>query len=493
MNSSADCSQLLSKVLLQRFGECNSINSKQQHEQRRHKSSALVSLLKRYQNDKPSLGALLLDQIIVPLLAQANCCCCDDHDHHAPRRVQLIDDIIATCLDSRLIDTVDDLRNLYDKTLLHVACERHDHQLAEMLVVKYEADFLRQDMYHETPLSIASKQNNLLLLATFTTHRPQRRPFNDDNDRDHTSAHLWEIGLACQRAASCNYVEVMRLLFDAYDLNTNSLCSMFSSSSPTSANVLELSSPLHVAGYNGHSSALGFLVAHAPEPLGVINRPMNRFRTSTPLEEVFKGMLVGPNMSIEFMSSIDLLVANGARFSPDFVANRELSKLLANTGRDKSLVHFLKACRFLFKYKLSEVLNNDATNEALEEFMFDLYAVCVRVVKDHKSACLLLYVRLLLDLYGTRQVRLGDIGFLKEKNADAVHQLVSEEMLAARTHATLKSHCYLSIRKSMANFSWRQVNALTLPSTLKHELFNHINWLSKSSWSENRFVCFPYI
>jgi hypothetical protein len=136
-------------------------------------------------------------------------------------------------------------------------------------------------------------------------------------------------------------------------------------------------------------------------------------------------------------------VENGAKFSASFVLNGELTRLLAQifegTNKHVNVWHFLTCCAHLFKYKLSEVFDltssstlssevkilddkvnekpeeNELTvlafkdgskpfqssniptrtlfvlSEMIDEFLLNVYAICLRVIKDYKVGLIFVY------------------------------------------------------------------------------------------------------
>lgn len=223
---------------------------------------------------------------------------------------------------------------------------------------------------------------------------------------------------------------------------------------------------------------------------------------------------------------INLLVENGARFSISFINNNGMCKLLTQvfTGpnKDADFVHFLSCTNYLFKFKLDELfvystrpssslsgssgasspstsisslsasqeslllmitqkgmLLSDANDLALskasdlsnmiDEFLFKVYLLCLRVIKDYKGVCLNYFIDTLVNLHYSQQskLRANKLGYLKDKNPE-IYEHLSE---LTRTPLTLKSLCSSVIRRSIRFYGIDKVNSLSIPNTLKYEIF----------------------
>lgn len=221
---------------------------------------------------------------------------------------------------------------------------------------------------------------------------------------------------------------------------------------------------------------------------------------------------------------INLLIENGCKFSSNFILNNGLNKLLAQIfsgpQKDVDFVHFLYCCNFLFKYKLEEVFdhqqfranranyldingeqkamhkkdsleNKSSTlklnsieslkeefdlSKMIEDFLYRVYYICLKVLKDYKGKCLSYYVEILFNLHysGQMYLNMNKLSYLKERNSEIFNILES----VSRKPLTLKSFCSISIRKSIKNYGINKIEAFQIPNELKSEIF--YNSLSKT-------------
>lgn len=221
---------------------------------------------------------------------------------------------------------------------------------------------------------------------------------------------------------------------------------------------------------------------------------------------------------------INLLIENGARFSISFINNNGMCKLLTQvfTGpnKDADFVHFLACTNYLFKFKLDEMFVYDPVNSKsspttsissltasqeslllmitqkgmmlsdandlslskandlgnmVDEFLFKVYLLCLRVIKDYKGVCLNYFIDTLVNLHYSQQsmMVMSKLGYLKEKNGEIYDHLAE----IASKPMSLKSLCANSIRKRIRFFGVEKVNKLNIPNTLKYEIF--FNSISK--------------
>lgn len=219
-----------------------------------------------------------------------------------------------------------------------------------------------------------------------------------------------------------------------------------------------------------------------------------------------------------YESIINLLVENNGKFSRNFIQLNGLSKILlqvfSGTNKDLDFVHFLDCCKFLFVYKLNEIfiVNNNSnclkcnstqdieqlnkerliiisnTNntkylnesklkaeieldleKAVDEFLFKVYLISMRVLKDYKYLCLNKYVEIIVNLYKSGQVNMhmNKFIYLKERNNDIYKQIED----ALKKPQSLKTLAIISIRNMTNCFGINKINVLTIPSVLKQELF----------------------
>jgi len=289
--------------------------------------------------------------------------------------------------------------------------------------------------------------------------------------------------------------------------------------------------PIHVACFNANGKIVKLLLDRALNKEELINTPINDFRCSTTLEETFKGLLSLSSEEIQtnqysvqiyrenisrntqFHYVINLLIENRGKFSKNFVQNHGLSKLLAQTfvGHNKDIYfrHLLDKLCFLFKFKLNEILfydefwpslkpnsteNNlhpaniknksDLTNEtsefkidgtlfdmekAIDEFLFKMFIISQRVIKDHKRACMNKYIELLFILHysGQFKINISKMGYLKERNL-AMYNFIGENV---KTPMSLKWLSITQVRNSIQNFGINKINSLPIPCNLKQNLF----------------------
>jgi len=145
---------------------------------------------------------------------------------------------------------------------------------------------------------------------------------------------------------------------------------------------------------------------------------------------------------VKYESIINILIENNGKFSKDFIRLNGLSKILlqvfSGPSKDLDFVHFLDCCKFLFVYKLNEIfvlneyqsenscneLTDDELNRrrlllltnskgqatdpicklkpeseldlerAIDEFLFKVYLISMRVLKDYKQICLSKFVQI---------------------------------------------------------------------------------------------------
>ena len=67
---------------------------------------------------------------------------------------------------------------------------------------------------------------------------------------------------------------------------------------------------------------------------------------------------------------------------------------------------------------------NDLAN-MIDEFMFKVYLLCLRVIKDYKGVCLNYFIDTLVNLHYSQQAKLdmSKLGHVKEKNPDVFEHL----------------------------------------------------------------------
>lgn len=214
-----------------------------------------------------------------------------------------------------------------------------------------------------------------------------------------------------------------------------------------------------------------------------------------------------------------------------------LTQVFTGPNKDADFVHFLACTNYLFKFKLTELfvydvqppaqttipttttpvsstssksashtsisslsasqeslmlmitqkgmLLSDANDLALskandlgnmiDEFMFKVYLLCMRVIKDYKGVCLNYFIDTLVNLHYSQQSRLdkSKLSYVKEKNAEIYEHLCE---ITAKP-LSLKSLSANVIRRTIPFYGIDKVNELRIPDTLKYEIF--FNSLSK--------------
>ncbi len=283
-----------------------------------------------------------------------------------------------------------------------------------------------------------------------------------------------------------------------------------------------------MACYNANGNIVKFLLERSENTQDLINTPINDFRSSTTLEETFKGLLnltseeIHTNQySIQFYRQnipktimyqhvINLLIENKGKFSKNFIQDNGLSKLLAQTyvGQNKDIFfrHLLDTFCYLFKFKLNEIFFHDEhwynfnliekslsevikneTNlknkhsqlesncklfdmeKTIDEFLLNMFVISQRVVKDHKRACMTKYIELLFILHysGQFKIKMSKMDYLKEKYL-ALYNFIEEN---TKSPLSLKWLGIIQVRKTIGNLGVNKINSLQIPYSLKHNLF----------------------
>ena len=113
----------------------------------------------------------------------------------------------------------------------------------------------------------------------------------------------------------------------------------------------------------------------------------------------------------------------------------------------------------------------------IEDFLYRVYYICLKVLKDYKGKCLSYYVEILLNLHysGQMYLNMSKLSYLKERNAEIYNILEN----VSKKPLTLKSFCSISIRKSIKNYGISKIDSFQIPNVLKNEIF--YNTLSKTS------------
>lgn len=285
-------------------------------------------------------------------------------------------DLIQDILDAQIIH-VNEIKNFFNQTLLYFATESNDQVVCRLLVSKYGADCLLEDRYRQTPflLSIRTKQFDLFELFIDN--------INQQIDQAHTNKHVLN---AAYYASCTDNLEILSYLFDKFELTTNQLVSQICFCKSYDLN------PIHVACFKGYSRIVEFFLNHISPGTNksyYLNSSLNEFRSSTALEEAFKGFLMLEfNNELELLPGvyasnhrlaksiasrqekkkgyvriINLLIENEAKFSPNFLIKNGLVNMLAmvftGPNRDADFAQFLYCISYLFKFKLVEIFSNN--------------------------------------------------------------------------------------------------------------------------------------
>ncbi|CAF0710062.1 unnamed protein product [Brachionus calyciflorus] len=396
---------------------------------------------------------------------------------------------------------INNIKNFLNQTILHLACENNDLKLCKLLV-KNGADFFLEDNYLQTPFVLAAKRNYFNILEIFCS--------SIQNGQNNT-----QVLRATYNACCSGNEKIVEYLFEKFSLHTEDLINLKHFSNSNKISELNL---LHVCCYKSHLNIVNFLLSkfrNSSQKSEYLNSAFNEYRDSTSLEEAFKGF-VSLNLNVnknnlndvkffqktkilEFKKLINLLIENGARFSNNFVLSNGLVKLVYNTyignKKDTDFLHFLNCCIFLFKFNLNEIFlfeneifqrkefiskeSNDKEwpsrehcfnlKEMLNDFLFHVYSICSKVIKDHKASCLNMYIELIVNLHYSGQFLLNvkNYQYLKERNLD-IYELLCD---IAKEPFTLKNLCSNSLRKTMRCYGIEKVKQLHIPEELKKEIF----------------------
>ena len=456
--------------------------------------------------------------------------------------------LIRELLEAKLIKA-DDLKNFLNQTLLQFACLNHDVTLCELLL-KHGADCTVEDNYRLTALIISAKCDHLSNLKLLTNSI--KKKINDEQLEN--CLDIWyQVRRAAYSACCAGYLNSLKFLFEQFNLHSEQLIDesfQFGLQFGQSER-LKFDEPnaLHVASYKGYIEIVEYLVLKCRFVKKFINSKMNSFRDCTPLEEAFKGFLIldtdhfvnqrhssfkivllrkeNELKNEKFKQILIFLIENGAKFSPSFISNNGLSKLVihifSGPRKDSDFVHFLYCCCFLFKFKLNEIylnsndisleeiksLNQDKniisigpvndcskyididqqSNKSckisiskvhrehqvmqrnLEDFLLKIYAFSLKVIKDYKQICMNLFVEMVLSLYNSGQLRIqkGSLSFLREKHFET-YEIIEKSIQGPMS---LKTLSLIQVKKSIKNFGPSKIDGLSIPKVLKNDLFQN--------------------
>lgn len=411
---------------------------------------------------------------------------------------------------------------------MHFACENNDLNLCGFLL-ENGADFLCEDNYRQSPFILAAKRNNLDLIKLFSSLINSDHNLKQVYRACYyasCSGHLEIVKYLFEKfniKSECLLDEKSNDLIEKYlsELNVLHVCcykayfDMVEYLLDNSTNREEfINRPINefresTCLEEAFKGLLALDYSKKYEINTTSTKLPNRFKNA---ERDFK--------KAQYEAIINLLIENNGKFSKDFVPLNGLSKILmqvfSGPNKDLDFVHFLDCCKFLFVYKLNEIFLVDDTclnlnsfdliesieqinkerlliltnnnlkflnesicklkseieldlEKAVDEFLFKVYLISMRVLKDYKQLCLSKYFEIIVSLHmsGQLNIKISKFIYLKERNSEIYDQL--EQLL--KKPMSLRTLSLISIRNSIKCFGINKINKLNIPNALKHELF----------------------
>ncbi len=375
---------------------------------------------------------------------------------------------------------LDEIKNFVNRTVLHVAVELNDVPMCKLLVEK-GASCLLEDNYRQTALITAVKHDHFEIIDEFLGSI-DRICSQDPCVLDH-------INRAAYQACCNGNLKIVDHLFDKYKLQSEQLDEQMSN-----IELYELNS-LHVVAYDGNYDLVKYLVKHSRDKYVYINKSLNKYRDSTPLEEAFKGLLALQLDATAYASNeIDIiekdekpkelslkrtfnfLIENGAKFSRNFCDNNGLNRIClqmyngGGTLKHLQFMHYLDCCIFLFHYHMNDIF---PSKENVHEYLWDVYKVLNKVLKDYKTLCLQKYAFILKIFYETDLIKFYDdlnrFDYLFERNLDVYDYIVNNFVFMPKS---LKQLACLTIKRNFKNFGFNNIKQLDLPAVLITNFFH---------------------
>lgn len=415
-------------------------------------------------NDNRYLGEIVFELIVNSSVKNR---------HQEKQHQQRLLLFVKSLLKSKLLDA-NQIKNFLNQTLLHIY-SNDNNLIGSKLLIDSGASCLLEDNYRQTPLIIAAKKNYCVLLELFCesiVHQPSCNI-------------LTQLSKAAYYACSTGNYEALLFLFTKFNLKTDDL-SLNDDNEPNA---------LHIACYKSDFKIVKLLLDHL-ESKDTLNKPINRFRESTSLEETFIGFIelsfnydfqyyFNNNYSDQdsFKLTINLLIENGAKFSSNFLQNGGLVKLVTrlfcDTQKHINFVHFLNCCLFLFKFNLKEIFCYSKEDEckikaSLQELIFKIYFILTtKLLKDFKAISFSLFNQIINMIYESSYLK--NFKFLRVIESETINTSNSTynqyfSSVICRP-LSLKRICIVKLKHSIINFGLGKVSRLDIPDDIKDEFF----------------------
>jgi ankyrin repeat protein len=443
------------------------------NKQEKKTKMAISSLCKHCQlettinsNDNRHLG-----EIVFELIVNNNNNNIKNRQREQQQRIFLF---IKSLLKSKLVHA-NQIKNFLNQTLLHIYSNENNLG-GSILLLDSGANCLLEDNYRQTPLIIAAKKNYCVLLELFCKSILH----------ESLSDIFGQVSKAAYYACSAGNYEALLFLFAKFHLKAENL-SLKNDNEPNA---------LHIACYKSDYKIVKLLLKHL-ESKNSLNKPINRFRESTSLEETFKGFI---ELSFKydfqyyfsndysdqdsFKLTINLLIENGAKFSSKFLQNGGLVKLISHIFTDSqkhnNFVHFLNCCLFLFKFNVKELFCYSKKDEckfeaSLQEFLSEIYSILTtKLLKDFKSISFSLFYQIVFCLYESNYLKnFKYFTKLKESAASSPAKNSKDKFYCSLIcePLCLKRICIVKLKHSIFNFGFSKVAQLDIPDNLKDDFF----------------------